>query len=151
VTTLDPVPAPSPAPSMNGNGNANGIAAQDSTPITNRKERRIAASQSRIPALSSLSADALRKGRVSRFSTAVAPTLTNLSATQPNPTRPSNTQGAVNSDTDEEAHDDTDSDSDSDDERQDVTASLPADLARRVAGGQQPRKSRQSLGQMQGW
>lgn len=129
------------------NGNAQG----ENTPITNRKERRIAASQSRIPALSSLSADALRKGRTSRFSTAKPPILTNGSATQPNPTRASAAQNGASSDTDEEALQDTDSDSDSDDDRQNVTASLPADLAKRVAGGTQPRRSRQSLGQMQGW
>ncbi|KAJ9102605.1 hypothetical protein QFC21_003006 [Naganishia friedmannii] len=146
ATTEDPGHEQSPAPAMNGNLNVEA----NTTPMTNRKERRIAASQSRIPALSSLSADALRKGRASRFSTAIAPKFTNGSATQPNPARTSS-QNAANSDTDEDANDDSDSESDSDDERQNVTASLPADLAKRVAGGAQPRKSRQSLGQMQGW
>ncbi|KAJ9121791.1 hypothetical protein QFC22_002413 [Naganishia vaughanmartiniae] len=140
----DSVSEQSSAPAINGHVEA------DHTRLTSRKERRMAASQSRIPALSSLSADALRKGRASRFSTAIAPKLTNGSATQPNPTRAS-AQNAPSSDTDEDAHDDTDSDSDSDDERQNVTASLPANLAKRVAGGTQTRKPRQSLGQMQGW
>ncbi|KAJ9111720.1 hypothetical protein QFC19_001080 [Naganishia cerealis] len=154
ATQGDPVPTQvDPISTQDAASAVNGHVESGATPISNRRERRIAASQSRIPALSSLSADALRKGRASRFSTTGGPGLMNGSASQPNPTRvlAPNTQSAVNTDSDEEAHDDTDTDSDTDDEQQTPASSLPANLVKRVAGGRQPRKPRQSLGQMQGW
>lgn len=116
-----------------------------------RKERRMAASQSRIPALSSLSADALRKGRASRFSTPNGALPMNGTMSQPNRVLAPNTQSAATSDTDEDDNQETDSGSDSEDEQKDVASSLPVGLANRVAGAAPPRKSRQSLGAMKGW
>lgn len=135
---------------MNG---TNGTSVQADSPAATmtRKERRIAASQSRIPALSSLSADALRKGRGSRFNSANGNLPTNGTMSQP--TRMlAPTLSAATSDTDEEDDDaDTDSGSDSGDDYKDAASSLPVGLASRVAGGAAPKKSRQSLGAMKGW
>lgn len=138
-----------PETTVNGT-NGDSVDLDSPAPTMSRKERRIAASQSRIPALSSLSADALRKGRVSRFNSANSSLPTIGTMSQPKRIPPHG-QSAATSETDEDDNADTDSGSDSGDEQKDTASSLPVGLASRVAGSAPPKKSRQSLGAMKGW